>query len=73
MKKYDIYFVGSNSSIVSSIFLNSLISFSNKNLEYKLKYIIDTDPNLSFVKKAIVKKLKNKKKTIIYFFFNKKY
>ena len=73
MKKYDIYFVGSNRSLASSIFLNSLIDFSNKNFQFKLKYVIDTAPTFTFTQKGIIYKLKNKIKSIIYFFFNKQY
>ena len=71
MKKYDIYFVGSNNSFVSSIFLDSLINFLNKNFQFELKYIIDTDS--IFAKRGMIYKLKNKIISIIYFFFNKKY
>lgn len=71
MKKYDIYFFGSNNSFVSSVFLDSLINFSNKNFQFKLQYIIDTDS--VFAKRGIIYKFKNKIISIIYFFFNKKY
>ena len=43
MKKYDIYFTGSNRSFVSSIFLYSLIAFAKKNSQFNIKYIINTD------------------------------
>lgn len=73
MKKYDIYFVGSNRSFVSSVLLSSLIDFSNKNFQFKLKHVIDTDPTFVFTQKGIIYKLKNKIKSLIYFLFNKQY
>ena len=73
MKKYDIYFTGSNRSFVSSIFLYSLIAFAKKNSQFNIKYIINTDTFFNFNQKSIIYRLKNKIKYITYFFFNKKY
>ena len=73
MKNYEIYFIGSNRSFVSSIFLNSLIDFTKKNSQFKVKYILDTDPDYGFSQKGIIYSLKNKIKSILYFFLNKKY
>ena len=73
MKKYDIYFTGSNRSFVSSILLYSLIIFTKKNTRFNVKYIINTDLFFSFNQNNFFYKLKNKIKYIIYFFFNKKY
>ena len=73
MKKYEIYFAGSSLSFVSSVFLNSLIDFSNKNSQFELKYVIDTEPSPKYVRNGIAFKLKNKLISVIYFFFNEQY
>lgn len=73
MKKYDIYFTGSNRSFVSSIFLYSLIIFTKKSSKFNIKYVINTDLFFNFNQDNFYYKLKNKIKYIIYFLFNKKY
>ena len=71
MKKYDIYFTGSNRSFVSSIFLYSLIAFAKKNSQFNIKYIINTDTFFNFNQKSIIYRLKNNIKYITYFFLTK--
>jgi folate-dependent phosphoribosylglycinamide formyltransferase PurN len=64
-KKYYIYFIGTNFSPISTIFLENLIRFKNKS-NYEIDFIIDS----SNIKKI---DLKNKFARFLYFFFNKRY
>ena len=73
MKKYEIYFFGSDYSFVSAFFLYSLISFTKRNKKFKIKHIVNTDTFFSFDQDSLIYKFKNKIKFLIYFFFNKKY
>jgi folate-dependent phosphoribosylglycinamide formyltransferase PurN len=69
MNYYNIYFVGSETSLISKIFLYNLINFSKNNKKFKLFKVISH-------KKNLYKKPSNFKLKIIffvYFFFNKKY
>ena len=73
MKKYEIYFFGSDYSFVSAFFLYSLILFTKRNKKFKIKHIVNTDTFFNFDQDNMIYKLKNKTKFLIYFFFNKKY
>ena len=73
MKKYELYFFGSDYSFVSAFFLYSLISFTKRNKKFKIKHIVNTDTFFSFDQDSLIYKFKNKIKFLIYFFFNKKY
>ena len=69
MNRYNIYFVGSESSLISKIFIHNLINFSKNNKKFRLHKIIS-------YKKSLYKKPSNFKLKIIffiYFFFSKKY
>ena len=71
MKKYEIYFFGSDYSFVSAFFLYSLILFTKRNKKFKIKHIVNTDTFFNFDQDSLIYKFKNKIKFLIYFFFNK--
>ena len=48
MKKYEIYFFGSDYSFVSAFFLYSLILFTKRNKKFKIKHIVNTDTFFNF-------------------------
>ena len=50
--KYDIIYVGENTSFISSIFLQALIKNLKKNKKFKIKYIVNTyyDHNYGLLK-----------------------
>jgi len=53
--KYDIIYVGENTSFISSIFLQALIKNLKKNKKFKIKYIVNTyyDHNYGLLKNYI--------------------
>ena len=73
MNKINIYFFGSENFFLSTIFLNSLIKFTQKNRIFELKYIINTDYRANNFIKKLFEKIKNTVILYAYFFFNKKY
>ena len=62
MNRYNIYFVGSENSLISKIFMHSLINFSKNNKKFRLYKIIS-------YKKNSYKKPSNFKLKIIFFIY----
>ena len=69
MRFYNIYYVGSEESYISSIFLDHLIKFSKKSKKFKLLKIISFRRKNDFK----ISKLKIICSYIIYFLFNREY
>ena len=71
--KINVYFFGNENFFLSTIFLNNLIKFAQKNRMFELKYVVNTDYRSSKFIKESFKRIKNAIILFAYFFFNKKY
>ena len=69
MKKYEIYFFGSDYSFVSAFFLYSLILFTKRNKKFKIKHIVNTDTFFNFDQDSLIYKLKIKKISHLFLFY----
>ena len=67
--KIQIYYVGSNDSLISRIYIDNLIKFLKTNKKFELKYIINTE----LKNRSYITKLRKKLILLIYFFFNRNY
>ena len=70
MNIINIYFIGDQNSLISSIFLHHLIKFSNNNKRFKLTHIINSS---NAIQQKKISKIKNKIILLIFFLFNRKY
>ena len=67
--KIQIYYVGSNDSLISRIYIDNLIKFLKTNKKFELKYIINTE----LKNRSYITKLRKKLILLIYFFLHINY